>query len=145
MDNKHEWLNFDVNVKLELFNEYGELKEEQFVHNTVTTAGKEAIADQLEDSPAIDVPSHMAIGTGTGGTNTLNSELDRNALTSKSATGAVVTMVGDWAAGDGTGALTEAGVFNNSSGGVMYLYTTFTVINKGASDTLKITWTLTVT
>jgi hypothetical protein len=145
MDNKHEWLNFDVNVKLELFNEYGELKEEQFVHNTVTTAGKEAIADQLKDSPSINVPSHMAIGTGTGGTTTLNSELDRNALTSKSVTGAVVTMVGDWAAGDGTGALTEAGVLNNSSGGAMYLYTTFTVINKGASDTLKITWTLTVT
>ena len=112
--------------------------------NTVTTAGKNMVADRLLASPTLGVPTHMAVGTGTGGTTSLNTELDRNAFTSKTRSNAVVTMVGDWAAGDGTGALTEAGVFDASSAGNMHLYTTFSVINKAAADSLSISWTLTV-
>jgi hypothetical protein len=85
----------------------------------------------------------MGIGTGTPSGSALGTELDRNALTSKTRSGAVVTMVGDWAAGDGTGAITEAGTFDASSSGNMWMSTTFSVVNKGASDTLQITWTLT--
>lgn len=115
------------------------------IYNTVTTVGKNDLAEQVLASPAANSkPTHMAIGTGTGGTTTLNAESDRNVLTSKTRSGAVVTMVGDWAAGDGTGALTEAGVLCQSSGGDMWLYTTFSVINKGAADALTITWTLTI-
>ncbi|MBJ8343943.1 hypothetical protein [Antrihabitans sp. YC2-6] len=122
----------------------GLVKEEREIHNTVTTAGKNMIADRLLASPTLGVPTHMAIGTGTGGTTSLNTELDRNALTSKNRSNAVITMVGDWAAADGTGAITEAGVFDASSSGNMHLYSSFSVINKGASDTLQITWTLTI-
>jgi hypothetical protein len=35
-------------------------------------------------------------------------------------------------------------VFNASSSGTLLCRTTFSVVNKGAADTLKITWTLTV-
>lgn len=122
----------------------GNIKEEREVFNTVTTAGKNMIADRLLASPTLGVPTHMAIGTGTGGTTALNTELDRNAFTTKTRLNAVVTMVGDWAAGDGTGALTEAGVFDAASTGNMHLYTSFSVINKGAADALTITWTLTI-
>lgn len=114
------------------------------IYNTVTSAGRNGIADQILASPTLGKPTHMAIGTGTGGTTALNAELDRNALTSKTRSSAVVTMVGDWAAGDGTGALTEAGVLTASSGGDLWLYTTFSVVNKGAADALTITWTLTI-
>lgn len=114
------------------------------VYNTVTTNGKYGIADQILATPTLGKPTHMAIGTGTGGTTALTTELDRNALTSKTRSNAVVTMIGDWAAGDGTGALTEAGVLTASSGGDLWLYTTFSVINKGAADALQITWTLTI-
>lgn len=116
----------------------------QRIYNTVTTTGKNGIADQILASPTLGKPTHMAIGTGTGGTTALNSELDRNALTSKTRSSAVVTMVGDWAAGDGTGALTEAGVLTASTSGDLWLYTTFSVVNKGAADALTITWTLTI-
>jgi hypothetical protein len=119
-------------------------KEITEVYNTVTTAGKNMIADRLLASPTLGVPTHMAIGTGTGGTTSLTTELDRNAFTTKTRSNAVVTMVGDWAAGDGTGALTEAGVFDAASTGNMHLYTSFSVINKGAADALTITWTLTI-
>lgn len=121
----------------------GKIKQRIRKYNTVTTAGKNAVMDQLLASPTLGKPTHMGIGTGTGGTTALNTEVDRNALTSKNRSGAVVTMVGDWAAGDGTGAITEAGVFDASSTGNMHLYSSFATINKAAGDSLTLTWTLT--
>lgn len=131
-------------LKIELRDQSGKVKDYREIHNTVTTAGKNGIADQILASPSLNKPTHMAIGTGSPSGTALGTELDRNALTSKTRSNAVVTMVGDWAAGDGTGALTEAGVFDASSSGNMWLSTTFSVINKAAADTLSITWTLTV-
>jgi hypothetical protein len=122
----------------------GKVKQRETIHNTVTTAGKNMIADRLLASPTLGVPTHMAIGTGTPSGTALGTELDRNALTSKTRSNAVVTMVGDWAAGDGTGTITEAGVFDASSTGNMHLSASFGAITKGASDTLQITWTLTI-
>lgn len=135
----------EVNVKIRTYDPITrETKEEAKIHNTVKNAGLYGIADQILASPTLGKPTHMAIGTGTGGTTTLTTELDRNVLTSKTRTNAVVTMVGDWAAGDGTGALTEAGVLTAGTGGDLWLYTEFSVINKGANDGLEITWTLTI-
>jgi len=122
----------------------GEIKRRRHIFNTVTTSGKEGIADNILAAPSLGKPTHMAVGTGSPGANALGVENDRNALTSKTRSGAVVTMVGDWAAGDATAALTEAGVFNASSSGNMWLSTSFAVINKGANDTLQISWTLTI-
>ena len=86
----------------------------------------------------------MAIGTGSPAGNALGNESARVAFTSKTRANAVITVVGDYAAGVGTAALTEAGWFDNSAGGNMWASATFAVINKGAADTLKITWTLTI-
>jgi hypothetical protein len=130
-------------MHLVLRDKNGNIKTERHVHNTVTTAGKNGAADQILASPSLNKPTHMAIGTGTPSGTALGTELDRNALTSKNRSGAVVTMVGDWAAGDGTGAITEAGVFDAASVGNMWMSSSFSVINKGASDTLSISWTLT--
>lgn len=131
-------------VSFALYDQFGNLKHFDEVFNSVTTAGKNGIADQILAAPTLGKPTHMAIGTGTGGTTSLTTELDRNALTSKTRSNAVVTMVGDWAAGDGTGALTEAGIFDAATTGNMWTYTSFSVINKGAADALTITWTLTI-
>ena len=130
-------------MHIQLFGEDGMLKDERFIHNTVTTAGKNGAADQILASPSLNKPTHMAVGTGTPSGTALGTELDRNALTSKTRSGAVVTMVGDWAAGDGTGAITEAGIFDAGSAGNMWTSASFSVINKGAADTLSISWTLT--
>ncbi len=122
----------------------GRVKQRRRIFNTVTTAGKNGIADQILLSPTLAKPTHMALGTGTPSGTALGTEVDRNAFTSKTRSGAVVTMVGDWAAGDATAALTEAGTFDASSSGNMWMSTTFSVINKGANDTLNISWTLTI-
>lgn len=126
----------------------GRVKQRVDTTNLVVTAGKNHVADQLASAPAQAAMGWMALGTGTtapaAGDTALGTEIDRNALTSRTATTNVVTYVGNWAAGDATNAaITEAGVFNAASAGTMLVRATFTAINKGASDTLQITWTLT--
>lgn len=136
-------------VLIELRDENGNIKETREVDNLVVTAGKNHIADQLSSAPGQAAMSHMEVGTGTtapaAGDTALQTALDRNALTSRTDATNVVTYVGDWAAGDATNsAIAEAGIFNAASAGTMLARATFTAINKGAGDTLKITWTVTV-
>lgn len=133
---------------IELFGPDGNLKTERRIKNLVVTTGLSHIADQLSASPGNAAMSHMAIGTGStaaaAGDTALGAETDRNALTSRTDSGAVLTYVGNWAAGDGTNsALREAGIFNNSSGGTMGSRVVYANIDKQAADTLQITWTWT--
>ena len=148
MEAKNEFSKINVNVRLELFSKAGELKSIQEVHNAVLTAGKNGIADQVLASPSLSKPGWCELGTGTGGTTLLATYISgsRTAFTSKTRATNVVTMVTDFAAGVGTGNITEAGIFDVATQNTlnMWMYATFTAITKGASDTLKITWTLTI-
>jgi hypothetical protein len=125
----------------------GNLKEIRKVHNTVTTAGKNGLMDQILGTPTLAKPGWMELGTGSPAATLLGAYISgsRVALTSKLRTDNVVTMVGDWTAGVGTGAITEAGVFDVVTQNTvnMWMSASFAVVNKGASDSLKITWTLT--
>jgi hypothetical protein len=138
-------------VEIVLHGPDGRIKAHEITSNLVVTAGRNHIADQMAEQDEAAM-SHMAIGTGTtaaaAGDTALESELDRNALSSVTqGTGSdahKVTYQGDWAAGDGTGAITEAGIFNSASAGTMLCRTVFAVKNKGAGDTLTLTWILTI-
>jgi hypothetical protein len=125
----------------------GNIKEERDINNLVVTSGLGYIASRMKDATATAM-SHMAIGTGTtaaaAGDTTLGTELDRNALTSTTVTSNQIEYVASWSAGDGTGAITEAGIFNAASAGDMLARTVFDVVNKAANDTLSITWTITL-
>ena len=140
-------MRFRANAVLRLLGPDGMVKLEREVHNTVTTAGKNGSADQMLAAPTLPKPGWCELGTGTGGTTLLNAYIvgSRTAFTSKTRSGAVVTMVTDFAAGVGTGAITEAGIFDVVTQNTvnMWLYATFAVINKAAGDTLQITWTFT--
>ena len=130
----------------------GKLKEQREVDNLVVTVGKNFIASSMAktttNSPA--AMTHMEVGTGTTaaavGDTTLQSAVSgsRVSLTSTTVTNNNVAYVATFPAGTGTGALTEAGIFNASSSGTLLCRTVFSVINKGAADTLGITWTVTV-
>lgn len=122
----------------------GRLKEERYQENTVTTAGKNAFADQLLASPTLGKPTHMAIGTGSPAATLLGAENARVAFTSKTRSGAVVTMVGDFAAGVGTGTITEAGVFDVVTANTVnaHLFASFSGVAKAAGDSLSIAWTI---
>ena len=90
----------------------------------------------------------MAVGSGTTaaavGNTAMETQLARVALASAASSLAVVTYTASFPAGTGTGAITEAGIFNNSSGGDMLCRSVFSVVNKGSDDAMSITWTVTV-
>lgn len=50
------------------------------------------------------------------------------------------TVTNTFAAGTATGSIQEAGLFNSGVDGALFARQTFGVINKGASDSLQITW-----
>lgn len=123
----------------------GEVVQE--VDNLVVTAGKGYVASRMKDASATAM-SHMAIGSGStsaAASNTaLGSELGRVSLSSTAVSAAVVTYTATFAAGTGTGAVTEAALLNASSSGTMLCRTVFSVVNKGSADSMTITWTVTV-
>ena len=88
----------------------------QKTRNLVVTSGKEWVAKRMagQDSNM----THMAIGTGTtaaaAAQTALVTELERNAMTVSGGTVSTNTIeyACTWAAGDGTGAITEAGIFD---------------------------------
>jgi hypothetical protein len=127
----------------------GSIKEDQTVKNLVVDTGLNFIVKRMKDTTA-DVMSHMSLGTGTtaaaAADTTLQTELSgsRVTLTSTSVTANQITYIASFAAGVGTGAVTEAGIFNNTSGGTMLCRTVFPVVNKQSGDSMTVTWTVTV-
>ena len=134
-------------LRITVTNPEGNITQETVVPNLVVTSGKDFIAERMKDATT-SAMSHMAIGTGStaaaAGDTALGTEAGRVALTSTTVTSNAVAYVATFGAGTGTGAITEAGLFNASSSGDMLCRTVFSVINKGAADTLGITWTVTV-
>lgn len=125
----------------------GKIKDQRTVKNLVVTTGVNYIADRMADA-AESAMSHMAVGTGTtaaaAGDTALGTQSGIVALTSTTQTNEDVVYVATFGAGTGTGALTEAGIFNAASSGTMLCRTVFSEVNKSASDSLQITWTVTI-
>ena len=138
-------------VSFVLTDENGNVKQ-QDSKNLVVTSGLAFIVSRMINATAA-VMSHMAVGTGTtaaaAAQTALVSESARVALTSSTivtttVTGDSVQYTAAFGPGVGTAAITEAGLFNAASVGTMLARTVFPVINKGASDTLTLTWKITV-
>ena len=134
-------------VNVVVRDEDGAVKQDFTVPNLVVDSGLDYIASRMEGTTDT-VMSHMAVGTNNTAADasdtTLGTEAARVALTSTTVTNNAVAYVATFAAGTGTGALTEAGIFNDSSAGDMLCRTVFSVINKGASDSMTVTWTVTI-
>jgi hypothetical protein len=140
-------LSITSNMLLELFSPTGRLLDRRLLHNTITTAGKYGVADQMLASPTLAKPGWIELGTGTPSATLLGAYIvgSRLALLTKTRSNNIVTMTISYAAGVGTGAITEAGIFDVATANTvnMWCSANFAVINKGANDTLAITWTLT--
>ena len=126
----------------------GKVKVNETVKNLVVDAGKGWIAARMTDASIPGVMSHMAVGTdntaAAGGQTTLVAEDARVALSTTTISTNTVEYVATFGAGTGTAALVEAGILNAGSGGTLLCRTVFSVVNKGADDTLTITWTITI-
>ena len=125
------------------------IKNSIIVPNLVVTAGKSWIASRITDANDA-VMTHMEVGTNNTAAAAGNTALgaavgsSRTSLTATSHSTNTVQYTCTIGAGVGTGALTEAGIFNASSGGTMLCRTVFSTINKASGDSLAVTWTITV-
>jgi hypothetical protein len=131
---------------IEIFNSEGDLKDSRDIDNLIVSVGKTFIAARLIGSPA--AMSNMALGSGVVaaviGDIALGAELGRVVLASATSAASVATYVASFPAGTATGAVTEAGILNAGAGGTMLARTVFPVVNKGAGDTMSITWNVTI-
>ncbi len=132
---------------LVLSDQKGTVKEIITIPNLVVNTGKNYITARM-GSNANAVMSHMAVGnSNTAAALTdiaLGSQVSRTSLTG-TVTANSIAYTASFGAGVATDALTEAGIFNASSGGEMLCRTVFAVVNKGAADTLNVTWTVSTT
>jgi len=116
--------------------------------NLVVTAGKEWVAARMGGTGT--VMTHMAVGSGTSaavaGDSALGTESARVTLSPSGGTvsGSAVTYSATLGAGVGTGTVTEAGIFDAATSGNLLARTVFAEVNKGTSDTITITWTVTI-
>jgi hypothetical protein len=125
----------------------GQVKETRSIDNLVVNTGLAFITSRMAGTSSA-VMSHMAVGSGSvaaaGGNTALGTELGRVTLSGITPTGAAIEYTATFGAGVATGAVTEAGILNAASVGTLLCRTVFAVVNKGAADTLSITWTITL-
>jgi hypothetical protein len=212
-----DYLTMRGRLVIEVRDPHGHIKDRRDIENLVVASGKAGLAGRLAGT-ATAVASHIGVGTNnTAAAATdvaLGAELTKQALTSTTLSNNTVQYAATFAAGTGTGAITEAGIFNgttavatglsytrsgstitvtktshglslgravgiasatdsaNNGGwtlanpttntfdlvtgaaganGTLSLYqdimlarTVFSVVNKGASDSMTITWTVTI-
>lgn len=134
-------------LSIDIIGPDGNTKERIYINNLVVQTGRDYIAQRLisdSDGPM----THMAVGTSNAAAaladTALGTELTRQAFDTATRVNNVTTFVTTYAPGAATGALTEAGIFNTSSGGIMLCRTEFNVVNKAVDDTMVITWTVTI-
>jgi hypothetical protein len=141
-------------VGIVLHDKDGNVIHEQTTENLVVNDGLNFICSRMEGTDQ-SVMSHMAVGTGTtaaaagdtelgtGGAN----EAARVTLTSTTVSTNTIEYVASFPANTPSSAtaITEAAIFNASSGGDMLCRVVFDVINKAAADSMTITWTITLT
>lgn len=127
----------------------GRVKLDLKTNNLVVTAGRTFICSRMAGTSSA-VMSHMSVGTSNtapaAGDTTLGAEVgsSRTALTSTTPSSNTIQYACTFGAGVGTGALVEAGLFNDPVAGTMLARTTYSTITKGALDSLTITWTITL-
>lgn len=136
---------------IQLYGEHGELKKEQVSENVVCTNGKEFLASFLYSAAAAASTftcKYIAIGTDATAANAANTalgtELARQTSTVSYVSNQIYQLTCTFATGTGTGAIVEYGLFSSSSAGTMLSRDVDSVINKGASDSLKITYQFTI-
>lgn len=153
-------------VKYELFDSSGKIKQAGTAHNIVTTQGNSYFVDQLSDAGAAGIKL-MVLGTGVNAVGAGNTWVDGpfsgngsaaagegtvNPITN-SGTAGNLQLIGTWTAGNATqNGITKVGYTNlnpaTDGNGTTNASTTFFIahgtisptVNKGAGDTLVVTW-----
>lgn len=152
MEQLNENIKLTGNVHVRLFGPDGQLKQEHSDHNLVVTVGKTYLAAWLAAaSQAGEFMTWVGLGTGTTGPASGDTALEtefsgggysRSDGTLSSASN-VWTNTATFGPGNGTGAVTEAGLFSASTSGTMFARQVFAAYNKAAGDTMVVVWSVT--
>jgi hypothetical protein len=152
MEKLNEQIKLNGNVSITLIGSDGKVKQQHSDHNLVVTVGKSYLAAWLAAATqSTEFMTFIGLGTDTAGPvsgdTTLGSEFSgggysRSDGTLSSASN-VWTNTATFAPGNGTGAITEAGLFSASTSGTMFARQVFPVYNKQAGDTLTVVWNVT--
>ena len=130
----------------------GNFSDFRLISNLTTTAGKAGVASRINGSGGEAAFTYIAVGTGTTaaaiGDTTLETELAVSGLSRAAATASRVTTdtTNDTAqlavtfSVSGTAAVTESGVLNAASVGVLLARQVFSAVNVVNGDSLTITW-----
>jgi spore maturation protein SpmB len=157
---------FQGSVVFTLRDENGNVKQEQKVDNIIVKGGLAHIANRMNKDAnttggtnpvgGVAVMNWMELGTGTTAATVDDTLLETYIADSRTGTTASIvttTQTNDtvqhacvFGAGVGTGAVTEAGIFNvaTQNTATMLNRVVFAVINKGALDSLTATWQIKV-
>jgi hypothetical protein len=147
----HDTLRITGRVHAVLYGPDGEVKEAREMPNAVVNAGRTWLLNMASQASPPTKMGYIALGTGATAPTTSDTALQTEMAGSRTATtnnGAVagqsIVFTCTFVPGVATGSLTEAGIFNASSGGTMLARVTFGTLTKNAADTLTITWTVTL-
>jgi len=126
----------------------GNVKETRDEKNLVVDAGLDFIASRMKDTTD-DAMTHMALGTGTTAAAADDTDVEtiagsRETLDSTTVTDNTIKYVCNFEANDVTGAITEAGIFNASTGGSMLCRVVFSAVNLTSTDSISVDWTITI-
>lgn len=134
----------------------GEIKETRVIKNLVVTVGKAEVAGLINEATSGGF-KYIGIGTGTtaavvgntaieteittnGGARALATTLDRVTVTTANDTARAILTY----AFTGSFAVTEAGLLDAVSSGILLARQVFLAINVVSADSLQITWKITV-
>lgn len=131
-----------------LVNENGVVKESKKIKNLIVDVGRYHIASRLVSSGLPAAMEWMSVGTDSAlpavSNTALGAETGRVSIGTINDSDNTVTFSASFGAGVGTGALAEAGIFNDSATGTLLSRTTFATVNKLSGDTMTIDWTITI-
>jgi hypothetical protein len=157
-----EGLHMKGKVDVLLYDESGNVKDERHFDNLIVSTGIEGVASRIapHDGSVNSSTPYNYIALGTSNT---AADAAQAALVAELPSGASYARVQDATAqyttsggnkvilsvtflpNQGTGTLRESGIFNAASGGNMLARQAFaTEIQKAATDTLTVTWTITL-
>ncbi len=148
---KEEFIHVRGSVKMQLIDEHGNVKQEHEDHNLIVTIGKTYLATWLAAaSQSGEFMSYIALGTGTTSPSASDTALETEFAGGgySRVQGTLTSSTNTWqnsaifSPGNGTGAVTEAGLFSASTSGTMFARQTFAAYNKAAGDTLTVTWSV---
>lgn len=146
---ERESLSLAGEVTFVLKDKEGKIKDKRQVKNLITDAGFDFVCDVMGKAAQPADMSYTAIGTGTTAATDTNTELETESTRKTNAYGHTTGentyySTCTFGAGEGTGAITESGMLNHATTGSLLCRQTFSVINKGADDSLEVTWKITL-